>query len=145
MHVAQAAAATLGHQQAITMLGQVADDFIGGHVDDHGADRHGDDHVFATLAIGLAAHAVLAALRLEDAVMAEVDQGVQVFVGADPHAAARTAVAAVRAAERNELLATEANAAVAAVAGEHFDFCFVYQFHCFDACDGRGMHAATLM
>ncbi|KAG1271921.1 hypothetical protein G6F65_012074 [Rhizopus arrhizus] len=76
--------------------------------------------------------------------MAEVDQGVQVFVGADVHAAARTAVAAVRAAERNELLATEANAAVAAVAGEHFDFCFVYQFHCFDACDGRGICAVAL-
>ncbi|KAG1364579.1 hypothetical protein G6F61_013821 [Rhizopus arrhizus] len=144
MHVAQAAAAALGHQQAVVVLGQVADDFIGGDVDDHGADRHGDGQVFTALAIGLAAHAVLAALRLEDAVMAEVDQGVQVFVGADVHAAARTAVAAVRAAERNELLATEANASVAAVAGEHFDFCFVYQFHCFDACDGRGICAVAL-
>src|SRR5690606_20292052 len=39
------------------------------------------------------------------------------------------AVAAVRAAERDELLAAEAHAAVAAVAGDDGDFCFVDEFH----------------
>src|SRR5690606_14506192 len=98
-HVAQAAAAALGHQQAVVVLGQVTDDFIGGHVHDHGANRHGDDQVFAALAVGLAAHAVLTALRLEDALVAEVDQGVQVGVGADPDVAAIATIATVRAAQ----------------------------------------------
>jgi len=143
MHVAQAAAAALGHQQAVAMRGQIADHFVGADVHDHGADRHGDDQVFPTLAIGLAAHAILAALRLEDAVMAEIDQGVEVLVGADPHAAAITAVATVRPAQRNELLATETDAAVAAVAGDHLDFCFVYKFHdsgCQSGGGGREVH-----
>jgi type IV secretory pathway TrbL component len=55
------------------------------------------------------------ALKL--ALVAEVDQGVEVLVGHQPDAAAVAAVAAVGAAQRNELLAAEADAAIAAVAG----------------------------
>ena len=47
----------------------------------------------------------------------------------EPDVAAVAAVAAVRAAERDELLATEADAAVAAIAGNDLDFCFVDEFH----------------
>ena len=61
--------------------------------------------------------------------MAEIDQGVEVLVGHQPDAAAVAAVAAVRAAERDELLAAEADAAVAAVAGDDLDFGFVDEFH----------------
>ena len=35
----------------------------------------------------------------------------------------------IRATERNELLATEADAAIAAIAGYDINFCFVYEFH----------------
>ncbi|MNV73142.1 hypothetical protein D3C71_1662740 [compost metagenome] len=75
--------------------------------------------------------------------MAEIDQGIEVLVGADPHAAAITAVATVRPAQRNELLATETDAAVAAIAGDHLDFCFVYKFHdsgCQSGGGGREVH-----
>src|SRR5690606_9002930 len=77
----------------------------------------------------LAAHAVLAALGLELALVAEVDQGVEVLVGQQPDVAALAAVAAVRPAQRDELLAPEAHAAVAAVAGSDGDFSFVDQLH----------------
>ena len=113
------------------MLGQVADDFIGGDV----ADRHGDGQIFA--AIGLAAHRAAAALRL----MAEVHQVFR-FRRRGCTRCRRAPPSPPSAAERNELLATEATAV--AVAGEHFDFCFVYQFHCFDARDaaaGRHLEA----
>ena len=63
MHVALAAVAALRDQQAVAVLGQVADDFVGGDVDHFGADRHVDGDVFAGLAVHLPAHAVLAALR----------------------------------------------------------------------------------
>ncbi|KAG0919842.1 hypothetical protein G6F32_015921 [Rhizopus arrhizus] len=68
--------------------------------------------------------------------MAEVDQGVQVFVGADVHAAARTAVAAVRAAFGDEFFAAKARHAIAAFAGDHFNGGFVYEFHGVCACSG---------
>lgn len=125
MHVAQAALAALGHQQTIAVLGQVADDFIGLHVHHHGADRHHDDAVFAALAVGLTAHAILATLRLEGALMAEVDQRVDVLVGHDPHASATAAIATIRPTERDELLAAKADTAIAAIAGTDQDFRFV--------------------
>ena len=61
--------------------------------------------------------------------MAEIDQRVEVLVGDQPDAAAVAAIATVRAAERNEFLATEAHAAVAAVAGLYVDLGFVDEFH----------------
>ena len=111
------------------MAGEVADHLVGVDVDHDRADRDGNHPVLAALAVHLAAHAVLAALRLELALVAEVDQGVEVFVGLDPDVAAVAAVAAVGPAQRDELLAPEAHAAVAAVSGDHCDFGFVDEFH----------------
>jgi hypothetical protein len=61
--------------------------------------------------------------------VAEIDQGVEVLVGLQPDVAAVAAVAAVGTAQRNELLAAEGDAAIAAVAGGHGDFSFVDEFH----------------
>ena len=73
--------------------------------------------------------AVLATLGTELALVAEVDEGVEVFVGLDPDAAAVAAVAAIGAAERDEFFATEADAAVAAATGKDGDNGFVNEFH----------------
>src|SRR5690606_22061861 len=129
VHVAQAALAAAGHQQALAVRGQVADDLVGLDVGHHGANRDGDEQVLAALAVHLPAHAVLPALGAEAALVAEVDQGGEVLVGDQPDAAAIAAVAAVRTAQRDELLAAEADASVAAIAGDHLDFSFVDQFH----------------
>ena len=129
VHVAQPALAAAGHQQALAVLGHVADDLVGVDVDDHGTHRHDDGHVVAALAVFLLAHAALALLGLEAALVAEVDQGVEVLVGLQPDAAAIAAVAAVRAALGDELLAPEAHAAVAALSGNDGDFGFIYKFH----------------
>ena len=59
------------------------------------------------------------------ALMAEIDQGVDVFVGHDPDAAAVAAVTAIRPAKRDELLAAKADTAIAAITGGDQDFCFV--------------------
>src|SRR5690606_21498364 len=102
---------------------------VGIDVGDDGADGHGDDEVVAALAVFLLAHAAFPALRLEAALVAEVDQGVEVLVGLQPDAAAVSPVTAVGAALGNELLPPEAHAAVAALAGGHGDFGFVDEFH----------------
>src|SRR5690606_34408901 len=77
----------------------------------------------------IGASPVLAVARLVAAGVAEVDQGVEVAVAHGVHAAASPAVAAVRPAEGNELLAAKAHAAAAAVAGYHVDGCFVDELH----------------
>jgi hypothetical protein len=64
------------------------------------------------------AAAGLAVARLVPARVAVVDQRVDVAVGQRPDAAATAAVAAVGAAEGDELLAPEAHAAGATVAGD---------------------------
>src|SRR3546814_18376174 len=57
VHVAQAALAALGHQHAVAVARHVADDLVGGDVDDLGADRDDDGGVLAALAVALLAHA----------------------------------------------------------------------------------------
>ena len=74
--------------------------------------------------------------------MTEVDQGIQIFIGDQPDTAAIATITAVRPAQRDELLATEADAAVAAIAGGDQDFCLVYKFH--DALDCLGRRPVTL-
>src|SRR3546814_12994259 len=71
VHVAQAALAALGHQHAVAVARHVADDLVGGDVDDLGADRDDDGGVLAALAVALLAHAVLAALRAEPLLRSE--------------------------------------------------------------------------
>src|SRR5690606_1331273 len=105
------------------------DHLVGVDAVHHGAGGHGDDHVLAALAVHLPAPAVLAALGAEQLLVAEVDQGVEVLVGDQPDATAIAAVAAIRPAQRNELLAAEAHPAVAAVAGGDGDLSFVDQLH----------------
>src|SRR6185312_5277044 len=127
--VAGAALAAHGNFQALAMLRQVADHFLGIDVDHGRTDRYPDDLVFAALAGHLAAHAVLATLGAEAALMTKVDQRVEAFVGYQPHVATIAAMATVGPAERNEFLAPETDAAVAAVAGVYGDFSFVDEFH----------------
>src|SRR3546814_3576427 len=88
--VAQAALAALGHQHAVAVARHVADDLVGGDVDDLGADRDDDGGVLAALAVALLAHAVLAALRAEPLLVAEVDQGVEVLRRLQPRSEEHT-------------------------------------------------------
>src|SRR6185437_7374636 len=129
MDIAEPALATLRDQQLLAMRGQVADQLVGIDIVHGRADRHADHGVLAAATVHVAAHAILAALRLELALVAEVDQRVQAFVRDQPHAAAFAAVTAVRTTERDELLAPETGATVPAVAGLNLDEGFVDEFH----------------
>src|SRR5690606_25515022 len=74
-------------------------------------------------------HAVDAALGLEVLLVAEVDQGIQPVHRLDQDVAAASAVAAVRPAELDELLAPERHAAVPARARLDIDLGLVEEFH----------------
>ena len=82
------------------------------------------------MAAGLvAAHAVLALAGLEVLLIAVVDQCVEAVDAFGIDVAAAPAVAAVRPAELDELLAPERDGAVAAVAGADKDLGLVEEFH----------------
>ena len=74
---------------------------------------------------------------------AEVDEGVLARSGDDEDGAASAAVAAVGAAAGDELLATEAETAPAAVAGGHVDVDFVDEHGLRDQASGSGMSKAS--
>ena len=79
----------------------------------------------------VAQHIVTVDEDMLKSLMAEIDEGVEVLVGLQPHAAAVATIATVRAAQRNEFFAPETDAAVAAVSGGDIDFGFVDEFHGF--------------
>jgi len=142
MHVAQPAPAALGDQQALPVRGQITNDFIGIDVVHHRPDRHLDEDILSALAVFLLAHAVLAALGAELALVAEINQGIEVFICGEPHAAAITAIAAIGAAERDELLAPKPHATIAAIACNDRDFGFIDQFHSKKPRSERGLMCA---
>ena len=117
MLVAEAAIAARGQPEALADLGQVADQRLVVFLEDLRAGRHLQHDVGALGAGAVAAHAVDAGLGLEMLLVAIVDQRVEPVDGLDPDVAAAAAVAAVRSAELDELLAPERDAAGAAVAG----------------------------
>ena len=129
VQVAQAPATALRDLRALAVVGEVGEALAAVGVGHHRAHRHAQHDVLAALAVLVGTAAVLAALRAEQPRVAILDQRVDVAVGDDEDAAAAPAVAAVRAAARDVLLAPERHRAVAAVAGVHLDHRFVDELH----------------
>ena len=127
--VAEAALAAAGQEHGLLRLRQVGDQRLAVLGEDLRAERQGELDVGAVRARALLAHAVGAAACPEVLAVAVVDQGVE--LGSDPrdHMPAAPAVAAIRPATRDVLLAPEADAAVAAVAGAHVDLGLIEEAH----------------
>ena len=129
MLVAETAIAALRQPKALADGGEVADQRVIVFFVDLRAGRHFQRHVGALGAGAVAAHAVDAGLGLEMLLVAVVDQRVQAVDRLQPDIAAAAAIAAVRSAELDELLAPERDAAGAAVAGADIDLGLIEKFH----------------
>jgi hypothetical protein len=111
--VAQAALAAGGRDELRTLAHEVGQD-VAVLVLDHGAVRHGEDEVLPLVAVAHVALAGPAVLGRAVGGVVVVEQGGGLPVHAQDHAAPVAPVAAVRAAERLELLAEDGHAAVPA-------------------------------
>ena len=131
--IAPAAFAALGQHFGLAVFGQIGQDFAARVVDDQGADRHAQVDVIGALAIAICATARLAIASLVHFGEAEIDERVDIAVGDCPNGAALAAIAAIGTAERPEFFTAERGAAVAAIARDDFDFCFVDKLHNFAA------------
>ena len=129
MRIAEAAVAALGQHDALADFGEIGEQRLLVVVEHLRSDRNLEHDVGAVRAVPILAHAVAAGPRLEVLLVAIVDQRVEPIDRLDDDVAAAPAVAAARAAELDEFLAPERNAAVAAVAGTHIDLGFVEEFH----------------
>ena len=128
--VAAPADAALRDQHPLAGLDEIADERrrlrrIVRLLEDERADGHFELDVGGVLAGAVGALPVAAALGVELAVEAEGDERVDVGAGDGIHGTALASVPAVGAAAGNELLAPEAHAAGAAVAGFYEDVDFV--------------------
>ncbi len=129
VQVAEAAVAALGDQHLLARHEQFDDQIVGLGIADDRADRHAQHDVGGSRAELVGAAPAFAVARFVAARVTEVDQRVEVAVALRVDAAAPAAVAAVRPAERQELLAPKAHATGAAVAGRDIDGGFVDELH----------------
>ena len=129
MDVAHAAFAAFGQAHALAVGGEVGHGFFGVDIAYQRAHGHVQFDVVGTFAVAVAAVAFFAVFGLVALHETVFHQGVDVFVGHGPHAAAFAAVAAVGAAAGHEFFTAEAHGTVAAFARHHFDFGFVDKFH----------------
>jgi hypothetical protein len=129
VRIAEAAVAAAGEPHALTRLPEIGEQGLVVLGVDLGARRHLDDDVGAVRAGAVLAHAGRAVARLEVLLIAVVDQGVEVGDALRPYVAAAPAIAAVRPAELDELLAAEADRAVAAVARADVDLGLGEELH----------------
>ena len=127
--VAKAAITTLGHQDLLSSLQQLVHHFTGVGIADDGAHRHLEDDVLTLGAEHVRPLAVLTALGFKLAGIAEVDQGIEVFVGKRPDMPPTAAIAPVRATELLVFLVPERRAAIAPVASGDLDVGFIYKLH----------------
>src|SRR5690606_34191225 len=127
--VAAAAAAALRDEQGVAVVREIAEQLLGVDVADLGPFRDLDVEIGARGTRHVLARTAAAVLGLEAPLHAEVRKRVDAFARDEINTATVAAVAAVRAAARNELLAPEAHATVAAAAGLDIDVRFVDEFH----------------
>ena len=121
-HPPPPAAPPFGHNHR-GIAGKIRHDQAGLGFFQHGAAWHADDQVIGVLAFLAGTAAIFAIGGGILALIAEVHQGGQVWVRLEHDVAAAAAIAAVRAASRDELFAVEADRAIAALAGVQPDGC----------------------
>ena len=117
------------NQQRVADPHQISQLFLCVRVAHDRADRNRHVQVLAAAAKAIVATAGLAGFRLERSFHAKVREAVHTGGSTQIDATAMPAVTAIRPAKRRELLATEAHAAAAAVAGLNFGACLVDEFH----------------
>ena len=129
MGVAEAGAAADRHQQPLSLLCEVAQQDACAHVAHLRAAGHLDGEVITAGAGALVRSAAPALLGLEQALVLEVEQGLQVGVCLQPHIAAAAAIAAGGAAGRHVLLPAEGHDAVATAAGPYRNAGLINELH----------------
>src|SRR5262249_37713721 len=117
------------HQQHLGITGQIAELLLGVRITHHGTNGYGYIEIGTAASGAVVGASGLTVPGLERALDAKVRKRVDARSRTQIHAAAVAAIAAVGATERDELLAAEARAAAATVAGLDAHFRFVDEFH----------------
>ena len=119
------ASAALSNQDAFVWLGEIVEQFTRVVVINDRADRDANLEILSAAALTITTFTVPAALSPEYVIKAEFEKRVLVNVRDEINIAAVSAIAAARAALRNELFPSERDRSVSAVAGFDGNFCLI--------------------
>ena len=129
MKIAESTFAACGEELTCAMHVKIGHNLTRIGIADDGTHRHTQDNVLAARTVAVRSSAVFTVRRKKLTGVLIIHQRIDVAVGFSPDRAAAAAVAAVRTALRNELLAAEASGTIAAFAALNFDIGFVDEFH----------------
>ncbi len=113
----------------MVVFGEVADHLSGVGVKNFGAAGDEDDPIFARGSGAVFDAAFGPVFAFDDALVAEVEEGLKIDVGFEDDVAASSAVAAVGSACGDVFFPSEGNHAIAAVACDELDFGLVDELH----------------
>ena len=132
-------------EHALAWMDEVAEDLAAVPIVDHRAQRHAEEQVPARGPVAIGPLAMLATGGVIVAPVVVVEQRAQSGIGLHPHAAAVSAVAAVRTAVRHVLLTPETDAARAPVAALDEDLDLVDEHRGPGGTPARPQEAAVVM
>jgi hypothetical protein len=121
--------ATFRHCQQLSVFGQVAYEFSGFRIEDHSATGDFYDAIVSRWSSAIFDSAFGSVFTFDDALITEVEQGLEVFVGLQDDIAAPSAIAAAGSACWHIFFAPERHHAIAAVACDYLDFSLVDELH----------------
>jgi hypothetical protein len=129
MRVALAPSAAARNNYALTSSLQITHQLTRCGVTDNGSDWDIDDAVVTAVPVTVAAHAMLPAAGFVELLVTQIEQCRELRIGNRDDITAVAAVAAARAAARNEFLTAKTDAAAPAVPGDDANLDFVNEFH----------------
>src|SRR6202167_3890304 len=119
MHIAAATLATLRNHRRVTRHHEVRERLAAYLIEDDRAGRDAHDDIVGAVTVLLLAATGLAVFRDQTRLIFEIEQRREAFIDLEDYAAAASAVAARRPAERPVLLAQKRDSTVAALPGVH--------------------------
>jgi hypothetical protein len=129
VRIAFATSPARGEHETVPGLIQIADRLTGPSVANNRSHRNFNDEVLAPTPMTVAAHSVLTATGLALFVIAEIQQRRELWICNRDDIATGPAIATVRSAAANELLAMKADATTSSIATNDPYFCFIDEFH----------------
>ena len=127
--VAESAFATFDDEDSLVVVGEVANEVSGVGVEDFGAAGDEDDAIVAGRACHVFDAAFGAVFAFDDALVAEVEEGLEVFVGFENHVTAPSAVAAAGSACGHVFFTPEGHHSFSAVACDDLNFGLIDELH----------------
>ncbi len=119
----------MSHHQALAIIGDITEHFLGIFINYRGAHRHFENQIITTPTGTVATAASLATLGAIISLKAIIHQGIEVDIAFQINRAAVTTIATVGPTFGHEFLTAKTQATVTTATGMYVNRCFIDKFH----------------